>query len=134
MSIDEQISSVEAAAPLQITVSQMEDRTLIVVAGELDDFTAPFLRQRLTEEIEDGAGDVVLDIGLLTFVDSSGLALFLTAHKALGAVGRKLVIFSPTRTARRLFQITQLTDFLNIEPPEHTHRRIVDQNELGPLT
>lgn len=75
MSIDEKVSSVEAAAPLQITVSQMEDRTLIVVAGELDDFTAPFLRRRLTEEIEDGAGEVVLDIGLLTFVDSSGLAL-----------------------------------------------------------
>jgi anti-anti-sigma factor len=77
------------------------------------------------------SGDVVLDIGLLTFLDSSGLALFLTVHKKLDAVGRKLVIFSPTRTARRLFQITELTEFLSIEPPERTQGRPRDLDGVG---
>jgi anti-sigma B factor antagonist len=105
-------------APLQITVSQMEDRTLIVVAGELDSLTVPFMRQKLVDVVEAGAGDVVLDIGLLKFIDSTGLALFLTFHKKLDVDGHKLVIFSPTPITRRLFEVTGLAEFLSIQPIE----------------
>jgi anti-anti-sigma factor len=126
MSIDEQISLTDGyvpglgAAPLQITVSQMENRTLIVVAGELDALTVPFLRQKFVDVLEAGAGDVVLDIGLLKFVDSTGLALLLTIHKKLDVDGHKLVIFSPTPMARRLFEVTGLTEFLLIQPTERS--------------
>jgi anti-anti-sigma factor len=122
MSIDKQITladgyvSGSGVAPLQITVSQMEDRTLIVVAGELDALTVPFLREMFVEVLGAGARDVVLDIGLLKFVDSTGLALFLTIHKKLEVDGHKLVIFSPTPMARRLFEVTGLTEFLSIQP------------------
>jgi anti-anti-sigma factor len=98
--------------PLHITISRMEDRTLAVLAGELDNFTAPFLRDKLA----DLAGDVVLDVGLLTFIDSTGMSLFLSMHKKLQSQGHSLVIFSPTPMARRLFEITGLTDFLHIQP------------------
>jgi anti-anti-sigma factor len=122
MSIDEQISLDDGyvpglgSTPLQITVSQMEDRTLMVVAGELDALTVPFLRQKFVDVLDAGAGDVVLDIGLLKFVDSTGLALFLTIHKKLDVEGHKLVIFSPTPMARRLFEVTGLSEFLSIQP------------------
>jgi anti-sigma B factor antagonist len=124
MSIDEQISLIDGyvpglgVAPLQITVSQMEDRTLIVVAGELDSLTVPFMRQKLVDVVEAGAGDVVLDIGLLKFIYSTGLALFLTFHKKLDVDGHKLVIFSPTPITRRLFEVTGLAEFLSIQPIE----------------
>jgi anti-sigma B factor antagonist len=120
MSLDDQMSSVGGLGvpPLQMTVSQMEDRTLVVVAGELDALTAPFLRQRFMDLLEEGVADVVLDVGLLKFVDSTGVALFLTIHKKLDALGHKLVIFSPTPMVRRIFQITGLTEFLRIEPQE----------------
>jgi stage II sporulation protein AA (anti-sigma F factor antagonist) len=98
--------------PLQITISQMEDRTLVVLAGELDDLTAPFLRDKLANL----AGDVVLDVGLLRFLDSTGMALFVTMHKKLQSQDHRLVIFSPTPSARRLFEITGLTEFLHIQP------------------
>ena len=94
----------------------MEDRTLIVVAGELDALTVPFMRQKLTEVLDARADDVILDIGLLKFVDSTGLALFLTLHKKLVVEGHKLVIFSPTPAARRLFEVTGLSEFLSILP------------------
>jgi anti-anti-sigma factor len=120
MSIDEQISLIDGyvpglgVAPLQITVSQMEDRTLIVVAGELDSLTVPFMRQKLVDVVEAGAGDVVLDIGLLKFIDSTGLALFLTFHKKLDVDGHKLVIAAGAAT-RRAFVIPPIH-----LPPHHT--------------
>jgi anti-anti-sigma factor len=98
--------------PLQITISQMEDRTLVVLAGELDDLTAPFLRDKLANL----SGDVVIDVGLLRFLDSTGMALFVAMHKKLKSQDHNLVIFSPTPSARRLFEITGLTEFLHIQP------------------
>jgi anti-anti-sigma factor len=117
--------------PLQITVSQTVDRTLVVLAGELDNATAPYLRQRLAEVVGEYAGDIVLDIGLLTFVDSTGLALFLTLQKNLRSRGYNLTIFSPTPTTRRLMQVTGLTEFLCIQPPEHSGSGLSVASEGG---
>jgi anti-sigma B factor antagonist len=102
------------AAPLQVFVSHVEDRTHMILTGQLDLATAPLLAAELVNLAQHG-GDVVLDIGQLTFVDSTGLSLFVSQHKKLAAQGHSLVISSPTPSARRLFEITGLTDVLSIE-------------------
>jgi anti-anti-sigma factor len=107
------------AAPrpsLEILVHTGAGRTQVVVIGELDDSTAPILRERLVQVTADLVGDMALDIGLLTFVDSTGLALFVAQHKKLESMGSHLVIVSPGPMARRLLEITGLTQVLTIEP------------------
>src|ERR1700685_66959 len=103
---------------LEIVVRRGIGRTEVVMAGELDDSTAPILRDRLVQVTANLVGDLVLDIGLLTFVDSTGLALFVAQHKKLQSTGSHLIIVSPGPMARRLFEITGLTQVLSIEPPE----------------
>jgi anti-anti-sigma factor len=102
--------------PLQIAVSRMGNRALVFVAGELDKASAPYLRQRLLDLIREGDGDIVLNIGLLTFVDSTGLALFLTTHKNLQSRGCSLILFSPTPSTSRLLEVSGLTEFICIQP------------------
>jgi anti-anti-sigma factor len=102
--------------PLQVVVRLGEGCTTVIVAGELDDSTAPDLRERLAQVTADLVGDLVLDIGLLTFVDSTGLALFVAQHKKLRSQGSRLIISSPSPMARRLMEITGLTRILSIEP------------------
>jgi anti-anti-sigma factor len=102
--------------PLQIFVRAEEGRTRVILVGELDDSTAPDLRAQLAQVTTDAAGDLVLDIGLLTFVDSTGLAIFVAQHKKLRAQGSRLTISSPSPMARRLLEITGLTQILSIEP------------------
>jgi len=105
-------------APLQILVSHLEEHAYIVLAGELDGATAPFLVRTLVEVNETLEGDLVLDIKKLSFIDSTGLSVFVSQQKKLSANGRKLVIYAPTAMARRLFQITGLGEVLTIEPSE----------------
>ena len=107
----------EKPPPLRVVVRPEEGRTTVIVAGELDDSTAPELRERLAQVTTDLVGDLVLDIGLLTFVDSTGLALFVAQHKKLLSQGFGLTISSPSPMARRLLEITGLTQLLSIEPP-----------------
>jgi len=104
--------------PLEIVVRRVVGRTQVVVAGELDDATASILRERLVQVTANLVGDLVLDIGLLTFVDSTGLALFVAQHKKLQSTGSNLIILSPSPMARRLFEITGLNQILAIEPPD----------------
>jgi anti-sigma B factor antagonist len=102
-------------SPLQVFVSRKDDRTHVILMGQLDLATAPFLAQEFVK-VAHNEGDVVLDVGLLTFIDSSGLSIFVTQHKNLQRQGNRLVIYSPTPSARRLFEITGLTEVFSIEP------------------
>jgi anti-sigma B factor antagonist len=103
-------------SPLQILVSHLKEHAYVVLTGELDGATAPFLVRTLVEVNETLEGDLVLDIKKLSFIDSTGLSVFVSQHKNLSAKGRKLVIYAPTAMARRLFQITGLEEVLAIEP------------------
>jgi anti-sigma B factor antagonist len=103
--------------PFHISISQMEDRCLMVLSGELDVSTAPSFREYLAKVTAELKTDLVLDIGLLTFIDSTGLSLLVSEHKRLSARGSALTIFSPTPMARRLFEISGLTSLLSIVPP-----------------
>ena len=103
-------------SPLQVLVSHRNDHAYVVLAGELDGATAPFLVRTLVDVNATLEGDLVLDIRQLSFIDSTGLSVFVSQHKKLSAKGQRLVIQAPTAMALRLFQITGLVDVLTIEP------------------
>ena len=102
--------------PLQILVSYLKEHAYVVLTRELDGATAPSLVRTLVEVNDTVEGDLVLDIKRLSFIDSTGLSVFVSQHKNLSAKGRKLVIYAPTAMTRRLFQITGLEEVLTIEP------------------
>jgi anti-sigma B factor antagonist len=99
----------------QVFVGHKDDRTHMIVMGDLDLASAPSLAHELLAVTAEHDGDVILDIGLLTFIDSTGLSLFVSQHKRLAAQGHTLTIYGPTASARRLFELSGLTDVLHIE-------------------
>lgn len=102
--------------PLEIEVQRTENRTLVIIAGELDASTASYLYDALSDlELAD-ARHVVIDLAKVTFMDSTGLSVLVTEHKRLEHDNGKLTIFSPPSSIRRLFEITGLTKTLDIVP------------------
>ena len=106
----------KAVPLLEISLGHMEDQTLVVLAGELDESTAPTLRAELLPAIEHIRGEFVLDIEKVTFLDSTGLGLFVSLHKRIEALGSALIIFAPNPMVRHTFEITGLTGVLTILP------------------
>jgi anti-sigma B factor antagonist len=100
---------------LQLFVSSTEGTPRLIIAGELDGATAVFLGEQLRQLVADQAGDLTIDVGLITFIDSTGLSLLVSLHKQLQASGRTLTVADPTPMARRLFEITGLDQVLTIE-------------------
>ena len=101
--------------PLRITSGREGDVAVLTLAGELDPHTAPALAEELDDAIGGGATTVVLQLAELSFIDSSGLRVVISAHRRLDEAGGRLVLRTPSDTVRRLLEITGLLDHIEIE-------------------
>jgi anti-anti-sigma factor len=80
------------------------NRSVVSLAGELDLSTIPRVEKQLSERVRSGAG-LVLDLSDLAFIDSSGIALIIRAHRdAEVGAGPNLVI-APGSQVERVFRL-----------------------------
>ena len=84
------------------------DSTRIVLAGDLDMSTVGQARPIIERACESRPEKVVVDLSAVEFVDSHGLHLVVTTHRALTATGCVLVMLPPPEPVRRAFEITGL--------------------------
>jgi anti-sigma B factor antagonist len=84
--------------------------------GEIDLASAPDLRATLDAATDAGARHVVVDFEDVAFMDSRGLGVLLSAQRKLRARERKLIVVCDDPLIRRVFEITGLTDVLNVTP------------------
>ena len=82
----------------------------ILVEGELDAHAANKLDDVVDQLLADGATSLVMDIGGLTFIDSSGLRSLIRARKRLGDHPNAVVLRDPQAGTLRLLEITGLTE------------------------
>ena len=82
------------------------------VAGEIDSQSAARLSEALSTR---PSGNLVLDIGAVSFIDSSGLQSVIDATNRLRAAGGDLTLRHPSRVVTRLIEITGLEGFLRVE-------------------
>ena len=90
------------------------ERHVVAVRGEIDLFTAPELRQALTECIEQGKRRVVVDLTDTTFLDSTALGVLIGAVKRLRSRDGSLVIVNTDANIAKTFEITGLDQIFTI--------------------
>lgn len=101
--------------PLKIVVSTDGATTVVALTGELDPHTVPMLADELDNAVAAGSTSVALDLGGLTFIDSSGLRVVIATHRQLDESGGRLVLRAPSDTVRRLLELTGLLGHIDIE-------------------
>lgn len=86
------------------------------MAGELDVFTAPDLRAALREAPAGSDETLVLDLRGLTFLDSSGLAVILSAHESAARQGGNPVkiVIKGSPPVEALFETIGAADYLEL--------------------
>lgn len=80
---------------------------LATLRGELDLSSYDEVSAVLTP-LFDADGDVILDLAELTFVDSSGIRIFIRLHTALQERGGRLILRGPTANVARVFGVAGL--------------------------
>ena len=90
--------------------------TTIAVIGDLDPATAPELEAAIVAVTDDASVTrIVLDLGGVNFLDSSGLRVFVTTREELAARDGQLVLRNASSNIRRLLDITGLGEVIDIE-------------------
>ena len=86
----------------------------LYVAGELDIATAPELERAVDAGLDGRSGEFRLDLGGLTFVDSSGAQALLHAQNAVESRGRRLMLVGARRPVRRALEVMGLCGVLGL--------------------
>lgn len=93
----------------------VDDGTHVVaVTGEIDLFTAPEFKQRVSAPIDSGRTRVVVDLTETTFIDSSSLGVLIGAHRRLRRLDGSLVIVCSNEAIVKTFRITGLDGVFTI--------------------
>jgi anti-sigma B factor antagonist len=100
-----------AATHVLMSLDQRRDSlaTVVTVAGEVDIFTAPRLRDVLVERIEAGHVHLVVDVEKVTFLDSAALAVLIGAWWRVRDHGGHLALAGAPGPIREIFHVTCLT-------------------------
>lgn len=90
------------------------DTHVVAVAGEIDLFTAPEFKQRVSAPIDEGRTHVIVDLTDTTFIDSSSLGVLIGAHRRLRRLDGRLVIVCSNDAIVKTFRITGLDGVFTI--------------------
>jgi anti-sigma B factor antagonist len=93
----------------------VDDRIHVVEPrGEIDLHTAPRLGRRLLGLVDEGKTRLVVDLSLVTFIDSTGIGVILNALRRVTGRDGGLVLVCPDDRALRPFQVSGLDGHLRI--------------------
>jgi anti-sigma B factor antagonist len=98
---------------LQLATRREGDAAVISVGGDVDNDTAPQLREAIATAFGDRARRVVVDLSKTDFLDSSGLGALVGASKEHSGEG-VLTLVCPRPQLRKLFEISRLNEIFEI--------------------
>ncbi len=100
----------EQAASVSYSIAQRElapGTSLVTVEGELDLASAPSLKWALTDAISAGARRIVVDLGPVTFIDSTALGVLVGVHRHLSP-GTRMALAGANAEVLNIFEMTGL--------------------------
>ena len=94
--------------------SRIYDGTLyIVLAGELDEHTANFVRNEIDRLIgSKKIRQAIIDLSELEFMDSTGIGVMIGRYKKFKEVGIPVFVSNPSVHAERIFKMAGLYDIM----------------------
>ncbi|MDA1474995.1 anti-sigma F factor antagonist [Bacillus changyiensis] len=104
---------------LGIDFNVKESVLCIRLTGELDHHTAEALRKKVNEHLQKNKiCHIVLNLGELSFMDSSGLGVVLGRYKEIKQLGGEMIVCAISPSVKRLFDMSGLFKIIRLEQSE----------------
>jgi anti-anti-sigma factor len=107
----------QSAGGLRLSTVAEEAGPVVEVEGEIDLTTADQLAGQIANAAASHPGDVAVDLGGVSFMDSTGIFVLVMAVRALEPFGRRLTVRNARPAARRTLEITGMAKILGLVPP-----------------
>jgi anti-sigma B factor antagonist len=101
---------------MQVEREEIADAIVLTVQGSVDITSSPELRGELKAALDRQIPRIVVDMGGVTFVDSSGLATLIEALQRTQAYQGKVVLCNLTQAVLGVFELANLDHIFKIRP------------------
>jgi anti-anti-sigma factor len=85
------------------------------LSGRLGAATVADVRAALADAVDNGVGDIVVDLRGVELVDATGLGVLVGAHRRADRAGRRLVLVAVPQRIERLLLATRLHRVLVVD-------------------
>jgi anti-sigma B factor antagonist len=96
--------------------SDPEGVRVFPLEGEIDLHVSPGIAMSLRQMIAAQPAQLLIDLSRVSYVDSSGLAVFIEAMQGVGKYGGKFGLIGMQQTVRSIFEIARLDQVFRIFP------------------
>lgn len=96
----------------RLTITKPDGDAIVLVEGELDAYSAPVLEAAIAGHT---GADLRLDLAGVSFIDSTGIRVVVTADNRLREQDHRLVVVHPSPAVLRLLQLTALDERFVVE-------------------
>lgn len=104
---------------LEVNLEYKDDVLCVRLSGELDHHTADIVREKVSKAIESKKiKHLVLNLGQLKFMDSSGLGVILGRYKQIKQVSGEMIVCAISPSVERLFNMSGMFKIIRFEPTE----------------
>ena len=94
---------------LSLSTRTEGEHTVVEVAGEIDVYTAPKLREAFIDLVPQGSYQLVIDMEQVEFLDSTGLGVLVGGMKRVRAHDGTLRLVCAQERILKIFRVTGLT-------------------------
>jgi len=100
---------------ISVEVERNGSGCVVRVTGDLEFATAPALGDAVTELLRERVDPLVVDLGPLVFIDSTGLRLLVQSKQQTEAQGQRFALRNLNARTRRVFDLAGMLDEFSIE-------------------
>lgn len=100
---------------LEVEVVERESTAVVLLAGEIDAYTAPKLKDALLPLVRREGFVTEVNLERVNYMDSTGLGVFINALKSSKEFDSQLKLVQLQERVMRLFEITGLDSIITID-------------------
>jgi len=93
---------------MQVSLESQLVGCLVRVAGEIDMSTSPPLREHLVDLVGRKVSPIRIDMGKVTYIDSSGIATLVECLQGVQTYQGELVLLNVTGDVKDVFELVRL--------------------------
>ncbi len=101
-------------AEFEVTASERPGVPVLHCRGEIDVASAPELHALLSDLVGQEPQTLVVDMSAVSFIDSSGLGVLVSAEKDMRTTGHGLRLVAPRPQIERLLEMTGLNEVFTV--------------------
>ncbi len=103
---------------LKIESKEVDGIGIIILEGEVDVYTAPKLKSRLIDLVDEGKYNIIIDLQKVEFMDSSGLGVLVGGLKRVKSHQGSISLVCTQENILKIFRITGLVKVFPIYSSE----------------